>query len=236
MKVLIVGILLGSLMISTVLGLPRETAGIPQQSLTGSDAAPPSQEDPSEDTLQRKVPGDELEFLRTTDVFYASLGRTRVPGGMVRLVDCEEDTLLQSWKPLGSPLRRVLDTMVVTDPRYIWKVQDGVVNLLPATGEPALLKTRLNEFHVENVSSARQALSWLLALPEVKKRMRDLHLKPGIAIIVDGSGLNPPKFSVKQKGGTLHQALNAIAFAQGNAIWEYIEIHCNGSNEVIIRF
>jgi hypothetical protein len=236
MKVLIVCIL-GSLLVSIVFAPPRETAGMPLLLLmTGRDASPSTQEDASEDILQRKVPGDELEFLRTTDVFYASLGRTRVPGGMVRLVDCEEDTLLQSWRPLDSPLRQVLHTMVAKDPRYTWKIQDGIVNLLPATGEPALLKTRLNEFHVEDISSAREALSWLLALREVKKRMRDLHLKPGIAIIVGGSGLNPPKFSVKQTGGTLHQALNAIAHAQGSAIWEYIEIHCDGKNEVVIRF
>jgi hypothetical protein len=218
MKVL-VACILNSLLISIVLAPPKRP-----------------QENASEGILQRKVPGDELEFLKTRDVFYSSLWRTRLPGGMVRLVDCEEDTLMQSWKPLDSPLSQVLDTMVATDPRYRWQVQDGVVNLLPTAGEPTLLKTRLNEFHVENISSAREALSWLLALPEVKKGMRDLHLKPRIAIITGGSAPNPPKFSVKQRGGTLRQALNAIAYAQGRAIWQYIEIHCDGKHEVVIRF
>jgi hypothetical protein len=200
--------------------------------------APPKemQENSSEDILQRKVPGSELEFLKTTDVFYSSLGRTRLPGGMVRLVDCEPDTLMQSWKPSNSHLSQVLDTLVATDPRYRWQMQDGVVNLLPAAGEPTLLKTRLNEFDLEDIGSAREALARLLALPEVKKGMRDLHLKPGIAIIVGPSLPNPPKSSVKQSGGTLRQALNAIALAQGRAIWEYIEIHCDGRDEVVIRF
>jgi len=195
-----------------------------------------TQEKVSEDILQRKVPGDEFEFLKTTDAFYSSLGRTHLPGGMVRIVGCEQDTFMQSWKPLGSSLSQVLNTLVAADPRYQWKMQDGVVNLLPATGEPLLLKTRLNGFHMENISSALDPLDQLLALPEVKTRMRDLHLKPGIAIITSSSPANPSKFSVKQNGGTLRQALNAIASAQGRGIWEYIEIHCEGKNEVIIRF
>lgn len=200
--------------------------------------APPTktQENASEDILQRKVPGSELEFLSTRNVFYSSLWLTHLPGGMATIVDCEQDTLMQSWKPSDAPLNQVLDTLVAADPRYRWQVQDGVVNLLPATGEPPLLKTHLNEFHIQDISSAREALSWLLARPEVNKGMRDLHLKPGIAIVTGGSAPNPPKFSVKQSGGTLRQALNAIAQAEGRAIWEYIEIHCDGRNEVVIRF
>ena len=166
MKVVMICIL-SSLFLSIVFAPPKET-----------------QEIASEDILQRKVPGNELEFHSTPDVFYASLGRTRLPGGMVRLVDCEQDTLMQSWRPSNSPLSQVLDTMVATDPRYRWQMQDGVVNLLPAAGEPTLLKTRLNEFDLEDIGSVREALARLLALPEVKKGMRDLHLKPGIAIIV----------------------------------------------------
>ena len=195
-----------------------------------------AQENASEDILLRKVPGNELEFLSTRNVFYSSLWLTHLPGGMVRLVDCEPDTLMQSWKPSNSPLSQFLDTLVATDPRYRWQMQDGVINLLPAAGEPALLKTRLSKFEVEDIASAREALARLLALSEVKKGMRDLHLKPGIAIITGSSPPNAPKFSVKQNGGTLRQALNAIAYAQGRSIWEYIEIQCNGRHEVVIRF
>lgn len=189
-----------------------------------------------EDILQRKVPGNEIEFLTTTDAFYSSLGRTRSPGGMARLASCEPDTLLQSWKPSEAALREVLDVLVASDPRYKWKMEDDVVNLLPATGEPTLLKTRLSEFNIEDTASARAALAQLLALSEVKKRMRDLHLKPGIALITGLSTPHPTKFSVKQSGGTLRDALNAIARAEGQGIWDYVETHCNGTDEVMIRF
>lgn len=218
MKVLMIGILCGLLV---WLGFP---------------APKKAQENASEDILQRKVPGNELEFHRTTDVFHSSLGRTRLPGGMVRIVDCEPDTLMQSWKPLDSPLRQVLDTLVATDPRYRWQMQDGVVNLLPVKGEPPLLQTHLHEYEVEDLSSALEALDRLLALPEVRKRMVDLRLKQGLTLVKSLSSPNPAKFSVKQSGGTLRQALNAIALAQGRAIWEYVEIHCDGRDQVVIRF
>ena len=66
--------------------------------------------------------------------------------------------------------REALDTIVEADPRYRWQLVDEVVNLLPADGEPALLNTRISKFRVTDVTSALDALSQLLALPEVKKR------------------------------------------------------------------
>jgi hypothetical protein len=218
MKVLMICIV-GSLFLSIVFAQPKKM-----------------QEDASEVILQRKVPGSDMEFLSTRNAFHSSLWLTHVPGGMATIVDCEPDTLMQSWKPSNAALGQVLDALVATDPRYRWQMQDGVVNLLPATGEPALLRTRLTQFDIKDVASAREALSLLLALPEVKQGMRDLHLKPGIAIITGSSQPNPPKASVRQQGGTLRQALNAIALAQGRAIWEYTERHCDGQNEVVIRF
>lgn len=189
-----------------------------------------------DDILERPVPGNDLEYYATTDAFYASLGRARVAGGMVKIVSCEEDKFKQALRPMGSPLRQILDAIVVADTRHRWEVQDGVINLLPADGEPALLGIRITEFQAKNVTSARDALSQLMALPEVKKGRDDLNLKPGVALINSLSSPNPPAFSVRCKNATLRDALNAIARAQGQAIWEYIEIHCDGKHEVVIRF
>ncbi|MGH9963033.1 MAG: hypothetical protein ACREBC_38940, partial [Pyrinomonadaceae bacterium] len=105
-----------------------------------------------------------------------------------------------------------------------------------ATGEPELLGTRINKFYSKRVSSASYALSQLLALPEVTKAMNDLDLKPGVVLVKSLSRPHPPKFSVRQDGGTLRQALNAIARAHGREVWQYIETHCDGSNEIVITF
>ena len=190
----------------------------------------------AEDVLERSVQENELEYFTTTDAFYSSLDQTRSPGGMVRIMNCEDDKLKRPWRPSGSSLRQVLDAIVIADPRYQWQTQDDVINLLPIAGEPALLKIRIDEFHAKEITSGREALRHLLVLAEVRKGMEELHLKPGVALINSLSSFRPSSFSVHCKGVTLRQALNAIAHAEGSAIWDYVEIHCNGRDEVVIRF
>jgi len=189
-----------------------------------------------DNVLRRPVRGDELKHLSTPDAFYSSLNRAGAPGGMVRILNCRTDNFKQAWRPQNSPLSYVVNALVSADPRYRWEVEGGVVNLLPATGEPALLQTRINKFSVKDVLSASVALDRLLALPEVIKRMHKLHLEPGLALVNDLSGPHPRRFSVSRDGGTLRQALNAIAREQGLEVWQYVETHCGGRNEVVVRF
>jgi len=66
--------------------------------------------------------------------------------------------------------------------------------------------------------------------------MKEQQLKPGISVFVSGETPKPKAFSVHCRNVTLREALNAIARAQGRAVWNYIETHCEGRNEVIIRF
>jgi hypothetical protein len=190
----------------------------------------------ADEMLARQVPGGDLEYLTTTTIFFRSLGGVGAAGGMVTIRNCDGDNSKQAWQPIVQPLRRVLDTMIEADPRYRWQAEDGIINLLPADGEPALLGTRISKFRVKDITSALEALSKLLALPEVKKGMEDLHLKPGIAPISYWSSPNPKPFSVRCEGVTLKQALNSIARAQGRIVWDYLELHCAGKDEVVIRF
>lgn len=189
-----------------------------------------------DDVLERRVSASKLEYLTSTEVVSSALKFVNVPGGIIRISSCKEENLTRPWKPKDSPLRQVLDLVISADPRYRWEIQEGVVNLLLATGEPPLLGTLINEFHVEKVTSAKDALGLLLALPEVRKAMADLKLEEGLTLIVSPFSLRPKEFTVSCKNVTLRQALNAIARAQGRAVWDYIEIPCNGKNEVVIRF
>jgi hypothetical protein len=66
------------------------------------------------------------------------------------------------------------------------------------------------------------ALDQLVRLPEVEKAREDLALKPGVAIILSSKSPQAKELSLNLKGVTLRQALNAIARAQGSAIWDYI--------------
>lgn len=190
----------------------------------------------SSNVLDRSVQGNDLEYVTTTGAFFRAVNYTRVPGGIVKIDACREEAVSQTWQPLGYPLQQVLDTIVNADPRYKWVNEDGVINLLPSIGEPSLLQTPIKRFRAKDVSFARDALKSLLALPEVQKAMIRLHLKPGVNIFVSPQSPNPKSFSVSVEDITLREALNAIARAQGREVWEYIEIHCDGRNEVVIRF
>ena len=190
----------------------------------------------ADERLERLLPGGQIEYRTTVDIFHGSLGAVGMPGGATQILGCEQDNMKRAWSPLNKSLRQALDAIVETDTRYRWQIADGVINLLPAEGEPALLRTRIRKFHVTDVTSALDALNQLIALPEVKEGMDALHLKPGIAAISYWSSPNPKPFSVAFKNVTLRQALNAIAAASGKHIWDYVETHCNERNEVVIRF
>src|SRR6185312_15264550 len=93
-----------------------------------------------EDVLERKVPGDSLEYLTTRQAFGKGLILTRAAGGMASAATgCEEEPLIQRWMPVGESLKNVLDWIVAADPGYRWRPDGDLINLLPIKGEPVLL-------------------------------------------------------------------------------------------------
>jgi hypothetical protein len=184
------------------------------------------------DALERPIYGHERRALNTPEAFRASILRAKVSGGAVTIVGCQED-LKREWNPQGEPLGQLLNEMTAVDKSYRWEVQDGAVNLLPTAGEPLLLQTQVGEFKIDTTSSWK-ALSQLKTRPEIQQAMLGLRLQDGLTIITYSPRATP--FSVRFKGGTLRQALNAIAVAHGSDVWDYQEIRCGERNEVIIRF
>lgn len=191
-------------------------------------------------TTQKNLPAGALERpifaqegqLNTPAAFRLTILRARLPGGAAMVVGCQEN-LKRHWNPQGESLGQVLNEMTAVDKSYRWEVQDGVINLLPTAGEPPLLKTQLGEFKIESTSSLA-ALSQLKTKPQIRQAMQDLGLQEGITLISYSPLLTA--FSVQFKGGTLRQALNAIAVAHGSDVWDYQEIRCGERKEVIIRF
>lgn len=181
--------------------------------------------------LERPIYGGERP-LNTPEAFRASILRARVSGGAVMIVGCQEDVKRQ-WNPKGEPLGQLLNEMTAVDKSYRWEVQDGAVNLLPTAGEPLLLQTQVGEFKIDTTSSL-EALNQLRIRAEIQQAMLGLGLQDGLTIITYSPRATP--FSVRFKGGTLRQALNAIAVSHGSDVWDYREVRCGRRNEVIIRF
>src|SRR5712692_6906734 len=76
--------------------------------------------------------------VTTRDAFVGILVAARVPGGIVQATSCTiQEPQLQS-SSLRLPLPQALDLIVRADPQYRWMADRGVVNLLPAAGEPDL--------------------------------------------------------------------------------------------------
>ena len=188
---------------------------------------------PASTILERAVFSDEERSFTTPEAFHASLNRARAPGGTVTIFNCKENTSKKNWKPQGQPLGQVLNEIVGADGNYRWERQDDAINLLPKSGEPLLLQTYIGEFNVRT-SSSLDALAQLMKRTEVKEAMINLRLKGGFTLIMYPS--NSTEFSLRFKGGTLRQALNAIAVSKGSDVWVYREFHCGERNEVTITF
>jgi hypothetical protein len=187
-----------------------------------------------QELLERRVASDDLEYLTITNAFSRIMSAARAPGGIVSILDCERKEIEYLREPFNSSLRETLEAIVAVAPEYQWHVQEGVINFIPTSGEPALLSTRITELHLENVSTG-EALNQLLALPEVKKKQEEIHLSSGFDL--GGlQSLRPRRLSLHRQDVTLRQALNAIARAHGHAVWSYREWHCHGKVEFTLKF
>jgi hypothetical protein len=183
--------------------------------------------------LKRPIHSEEKKLLTSDEAFHASLVIARAPGGMVRIVTCDTKLSVREWQADGKTLEETLNGIVAGDRKYRWELQNESVNLLPTSGEPVLLQTHIDKFHMTTASSL-EPLNFLMQQNAVKAEMENLHLKGGLTIINYLS--TSREFVIDFKGGTLREALNAIAVANGTDIWQYKETHCGDRNEVSIKF
>ena len=198
----------------------------------------PKGQDVAEDVLSRQV-----EFREITNAAFAesvafSLSAARVPGGVVKITGCEITSVLHYYPAHTSTLRDTLDFIVQSQPDYSWSMNDGVVNLMPKSGEPALLQTRISSLKVKDAESIYQPFDKLMSLPEVQQSIAKLGLSQTPTFLSIPISLRPdkPRYSVDCQNVTLKEALNAIVRAHGRNVWRYEEKRCNGKTEYSIDF
>lgn len=168
-----------------------------------------------------------------------ALNNTRLPGGIVRGPDLNYEMGQELVSQLT--IEGFLDNIVLTNPGYRWVVDDGVINLIPAFDEPALLGVKVAEFSANNLVSLNDALKILLIKPEIQERIAELNLNTGLEIFA--GGVRPPSshkvekpFSVQCQNKTLREILNSIVRSQGHGVWEYRETHWNNHHGFSIKF
>jgi hypothetical protein len=126
----------------------------------------------------------------------------------------------------------------------VWRYNAGVVNISPKSGDPSLLNLRLREVKLREAPSLSEAVNQLLAIPAVRNRISELHLSTGPTRTGIGDLQRPQsiggndrrRYSLSLTNATVREALDAIARANGKAVWEYRERHCNGMTEFQIQF
>jgi len=185
-------------------------------------------------TAKQNAEGN-VELITTQDAFVRSLTTARVPGGIVTRSDCNPNAKLQK-DSLPSSLLASLNRITQADPQYRWQDERGVINLIPTSGEPDVLKIRFQEFRVKNMSSLELILEQLLTLPEVQSDAIGRQVNQGLRFAGISSPSRGRQLSISIKDGTLRDALNAIVRAQGRAVWSYSESRCNGQDRITIDF
>jgi len=176
-----------------------------------------------------------LDQITTQDAFVRSLTSARLPGGMVTTSECNPNAKPQK-DSLSSPLFESLNRITQTDPQYKWQNERGVINLIPTSGEPDVLKIPIREFRVKNARSLELILEQLLALPEVQSDAVGRRVNQGIRFAGLSSPRREPQLSISIRDATLRDALNAMVRTHGRAVWSYSESRCNGQDRFTIDF
>lgn len=196
--------------------------------------------DQSSDLLDRQAKRANLENVIVGQAVVNALLDGRVPGGVAKVADCN-DAVTYSFRLRKYSLRGVLDSIVATDRRYTWEVKDDVINVIPSNGPPPFLAVHVSRFDLHNTESPEEALSQLLAVPEVKRAQLSLGPRAvqGRVSVFCPQGCpteETKKISVSLKGATVRECLNAIARAHGNAVWWFRQSECGGRKTFSLDF
>jgi hypothetical protein len=191
-----------------------------------------SQQVQTTDLLRRKVGDVQLHNVAPDGALAHALMTVRAPGAIVKPPGAPEQ--LSELKLPGPTLGDLLAAIVLASPDYKWRVDDGVVNLLPAGNIPQLLQVRIGNLSIHGANSTEEVIGKLLALPEVKSRAAELHLNTGLRFVTGGGpnrlGKPDEKFQVRLSDVTLLQALNSIVRQRGHGVWAYRETHWGDNN------
>jgi hypothetical protein len=179
--------------------------------------------------LDRQVNAPNLEEVTASQAALNTLISAGAPGGIATSLDCSTPETY-TFKPSNSSLRAVLESIVSTDTQYEWEIKDGVINVIPRSGEPQFLSTHIPKLKIKE-ETINEALSKLLEIPEVRQLLPSLgrrYIQTGVyPFNSDGS---PPKeakkISVSLKDVTVREALNAIARKHGSVVWMFTQKRC----------
>ncbi len=172
--------------------------------------------------------------------FQVAMMGAGAPGGEARVEGCAEAPQ-KSIGIRGTTLREALDSITAADPRYRWEVHEGVVNLVPAEGLPALLRLRIAEFDSKDAAYTQTAEAYLFGLPEVRNGAAKLGLTQvfccgALSSVSPGPPTPQKPLNVLLKNVTVQDALNALVRINKRGVWIYHERRCGTPNTFNFNF
>jgi len=111
---------------------------------------------------------------------------------------------------------QILDGIVQAEPRYLWREDNGSIEVFPVNRRFNLLDARIQSLQLKDVNRTL-AVNRLFGLPEIQALMLSNNLKPILPNPSDRS--KDEKLSLDLHDVTLRQALNQIAHESGSNFW-----------------
>jgi hypothetical protein len=195
-----------------------------------SSALTGSQRSGNDSVLDRQI--NQLERGDRTIVEAARivLGDSNTAGGVVVLFPCDKEITYTFGYP-RTTLRSALDSIVRSAPDYQWFFDGKTINILPTTGEPPLLTTRMRHISIDSENSTASLVQALFQSPEVRDQ-----LSLGIGTYDPEPGQRKKdKTKISLKETTVRDALNSIA-GINNSVWLYQQWECREGSRVQVSF
>jgi hypothetical protein len=169
---------------------------------------------------------------------------TGVPGGFAEIAVCSDVPTNKGSLNLkqGTTIREAMDALIAANPSYQWRLQGGVVNLMPRDDVP-LLDTKIVKFDKDATDREIPAiLQDLLRLPEVRAREAALGLEQGYwsggpgVVEEHPAPKEPVPFHISARNLSLRDAFNEVVRTSGKGVvWIYHETGCNGEKTYILE-
>lgn len=174
---------------------------------------------------------DRIEGQRFGDAVAILLAKSHIPGGIIRKDSCDPVEVVGATNRVynlqGLTVRQALDQIVGGEHGYTWKVDDGVVVVLPLDGLPPLLTTVVKRYEVKFPKyEITETTNVLKQAPEIREKARELHLEEAPELLIGGPSINTYTKQLVFTNTSPYQILNSVATMQRASVWEYSEFEC----------
>lgn len=169
-----------------------------------------------------------------------------VPSGLsIAFEKTGEKEILINFNPNTNEINDLLNDLIKSDSRYVWKNYDGVYNVFPQE-DYEILDVKISDFKSENLPLS-ELEKQIIDIPEFKKYLEENNLVDKIPDAEKKYGFlccgfvgrenSRNKFSINLQNPTIREILNEIVRIRGFGAWVYreYEIQDGGKTYRIFR-